>query len=188
MIGPGSGRRGVAILAALGALAVAGCSSSASTPSHTPAAPPAAVVPAAAHPGEVATRWWSNTAEVAGSRIDPADPGAGAAKLHPSRSDYCGMLRQTLAAGHSILPGATATDPALRAAATAFVSELQGVAPGEVRASWQTLGTVLMTLVRPGGSASALKGLDASKIRSAVTSVSADAKSRCGVDLSATAG
>jgi hypothetical protein len=94
------------------------------------------------------------------------------------------MLRDTLAAGHSILPNASASDPALHAAATAFINELQHVAPPEVAASWQILGDFIITLVQANGNPSAVQAVDSAKVSAAVATVSSDAQSRCGVSLS----
>ena len=113
----------------------------------------------------IATRWWSNSAAQSGSRIDPAHPDAVASKLHPSRSDYCQMLKQTLAAKKSILPGVAATDPALLASTKAFVSELEAVAPTPVTGSWRLLGSAVTSLVASGGDATKVKGVDAAAVQ-----------------------
>ena len=165
-----------------------GCSSS-----PGPASTPSAAVPSTAAggygasvvaTGPTVTRWWGNSAESPGSTVDPADPAAAAANLKPSRADYCGMLKQTLAAGHSLFPDASAADPALHTAAIAFVNELQHVAPTEVAASWQVLGSLIIKLVQANGNPSAMQGVDSAKVSAAVATVSSDAQSRCGVSLS----
>jgi hypothetical protein len=94
------------------------------------------------------------------------------------------MLKQTLAAGHSIFPNASAADPSLHTAAIAFVNELQHVAPTEVAPSWQLLGNFIITLVQANGNPSAVQAVDAAKVKAAVATVSSDAQSRCGVSLS----
>jgi hypothetical protein len=133
----------------------------------------------------VATRWWSNSAATTGSHIDLADPTALAAKLHSSEHDYCGMLKQTLAAGKAILPGVTAQDPALLGATRAFVAELQAVAPTSVAGSWRVLGGAVTSLVAAGGNASKVKNVDAAAVQKAAATIASDAKRSCGVDLSA---
>jgi hypothetical protein len=175
--------------AAACAVVMTGCSSS-----PGPAASPSAAVPSsaaggygasiAAAPGATVTRWWGNSAASAGSTVDPVDPAAAAANLKPSRADYCGMLKQTLAAGHSLFPNSSASDPSLHTAAIAFVNELQHVAPAEVAASWQVLGNLIITLVQANGSPSAMQSVDSAKVSAAVATVSSDAQSRCGVSLS----
>lgn len=132
----------------------------------------------------VATRWWSNSAATDGSTINPADPTAAAAHLKPNRDQYCAMLKQTVSAGKSILPGASASDPRLIASTEAFVAELQAVAPSQVAAQWKTLGDVLVEFVKSGGtSAGSSSG---AALTTAAAAISTDAKSRCHVDISAT--
>jgi hypothetical protein len=132
----------------------------------------------------VATRWWSNSASKAGSLIDPKDPESAATKLHTSPRDYCGMLRQTLAAGHTILPNVTANDPALLTSTKAFVAELEAVAPSDLAGSWKVLGSAVLTFVQSGGDSTKVQGIDAVAVRTAAGTVAADAKRGCGVDLS----
>jgi len=132
----------------------------------------------------VATRWWSNRMNKMGSVLDPKHPEAGAAGLSVSPTDYCGMLRQTVAAGRSILPGVTANDPALLTSTRAFLAELEAVAPDSVAGSWQVLGRAVITFVESGGDSTAVKTVDAAAVRKAASMVAADAKHSCGVDLS----
>jgi hypothetical protein len=173
-----NGRRVVCGLVALVPIVAAcGGGGSASTPTAAGAAAPGSS-------GLVATRWWSNSADRAGSRIDPAHPDAAAAKLSPSRLDYCGMLKQTVAAGRSILPGATADDPALLASTKAFVAELEAVAPPAVAGPWRVLGSAVVAIVGSGGNTRAIKEVDAAAVQTAAGKIAADAKRSCGVDLS----
>lgn len=132
----------------------------------------------------VATRWWSNSANTLGSVLDTKHPEAGAAGLSVSPTDYCGMLRQTVAAGKSILPGVTANDPALLTSTRAFLAELEAVAPPSVAGSWQVLGHAVITFVESGGDSTTVKRVDAAAVRKAASTVAADAKHSCGVDLS----
>lgn len=129
-------------------------------------------------------RWWSNGQVDAGSTIALSGPDKAASKLLPSRSDYCSMLKQTVAAGRSILPGVTASDPALLASTKAFVDELQHVAPAAVAPSWRVLGSALVALVGSGGNPVGVQGIDAAAVQRAGSLVAADAKHSCGVDLS----
>jgi hypothetical protein len=133
----------------------------------------------------VAKRWWSNSAVKAGSTIDAANPKSAAAKLHPSRDDYCRMIRQTLAVGKTILPHASASDPAYIESMTAFIGELQRVAPTEITAEWQVVGTAVVTLVRSGGAAPKTASADGAAIEKAASVVATDANKNCNVDLSA---
>lgn len=135
---------------------------------------------AATSTAPVVARWWSNAAASPGSTVDPHDPGALAAKLQPSQQDYCGMLRQTLAAGGSILPGGSQSIPL--DTLQAFVAELQHVAPSSIAPSWQVLGPALVSYVRTSGAS--LGKQPAAAITTAVTTISADAKSTCHLDLS----
>jgi hypothetical protein len=132
----------------------------------------------------VATRWWSNSAHRVGTLLDTDHPEAGAEGLSASPIDYCGMLRQTVAAGKSILPGVTANDPALLTSTRAFLAELEAVAPASIAGSWQVLGPAVITLVESGGDLTSVKRVDAAAVRKAVSTVAADAKHSCGVDLS----
>ena len=151
----------------------------------TTVAPPADSSAASASSSHLtATRWWSNSAGPAGSTIDPQHPDAAAAHLSPSLSEYCGMLRQTVAAGQSILPNVTANDPALLTSTKAFVAELEAVAPASIGGSWRVVGPAVLALIESGGSPMRVKGIDAAAVRKAVGTVAADAKRSCGVDLS----
>jgi hypothetical protein len=132
----------------------------------------------------VATRWWSNSGNAAGSVLDTKHPETGAAGLSTSPTDYCGMLRQTVAAGKSILPGVTANDPALLTSTRAFFAELEAVAPSSVAGPWRVLGAAVITFVESGGDSTAVKKVDAVAVRKAASTVAADAKRSCGVDLS----
>lgn len=132
----------------------------------------------------VATRWWSNSVAHAGSTIDAKDPESAAGKLHASSADYCGMLRETVAAGHTILPNVTANDPALLTSTKAFMAELEAVAPSAVAGAWKVLGSAVLTFVESGGDSSKAKGIDAAAVGTAASTVAADAKRSCGVDLS----
>jgi hypothetical protein len=132
----------------------------------------------------VATRWWSNSAVDSGSTIDASRPDSAAANLQPSRTDYCGMLEQTIASGKSPLSGMAASDPALRNTMTAFIGELEKVAPAEVSADWQVVGTAVLGLVNAGGKAPKTAAVDGTAVQNATAAIAADAESGCGVDLS----
>jgi hypothetical protein len=134
-----------------------------------------------------ATRWWSNSAAKAGSSIDPAHPAAAVGKLHRSADDYCSMLRQTVSAGKSILPGVTANDPALLASTKAFTAEIEQVAPKRIASSWQVVGDAVVAIVASGGELAKVKHLDAGRLRSAADTIADDAKTHCKVNVSAAA-
>jgi hypothetical protein len=140
---------------------------------------------AGAASGPPAARWWSNSAAKSGTVIDAADPTGVAAQLHPSPTDYCGMLRETLAAGKSILPGVTARDAARLTSTEAFVAEIQRVAPTSVAAAWHTLGDALVAVVASGGDIAKVHGVDPHAVQRAAATVSADARTGCHVDLAA---
>jgi hypothetical protein len=169
--------RGAALLTLLtaGSAVVAGCSGGGSPAPHVSGSPSSTYV---------ATRWWSNTADSAGSTIDPNNPGAAAGQLQPSRTTYCSMLKQTVAAQKSILPGVTAGDPALLASTRAFVAEIEAVAPSQVSSQWRVLGEALTKLVASGGNPAKVTGLDTKAITAAADAVSADAKAQCQISLS----
>lgn len=132
---------------------------------------------------EVATRWWSNPAAAKGSHIDESNPGSAANLLVPSEDVYCTMLKQTLAAGRSILPQAKAGDKALIASTRAFVAEIQGVAPAAVAGEWKTLTPTLLALVS-GGRLPANTSAEAKANIAAANAIGADAKANCGLSLS----
>lgn len=171
-------RRAVAaaVLAAVSGVGVVGCSSG-----H-PATPASVSV----SNGPVAVRWWSNGAAQVGSTIDASRPGALAGKLSPSRTQYCTMLRQTVASGTSILSGVGAADPARYTATVAFVSELQKVAPSEVASAWRVLGPEIETIVKSGALPTP-NATAAAQAAAAAQTVGADATKNCGVDLAAAA-
>jgi hypothetical protein len=120
-----------------------------------------------------------------GSAIDPAHPTSAAGALHPSQSDYCGMLKQTLQAGKSILPSGSGADPKLLTGSEAFVAELEAVAPSSVSAAWHVLGPVIIGLVKAGGTLPTASSADTAKNQQAVEAISADSKKNCKLDLSA---
>lgn len=136
----------------------------------------------------VATRWWSNTAVTVGSKIDPAHPDAAAKDLHPSQADYCTMLKQTVAAGRSILPDLTSNDPALLTSAKAFIAEIEKVAPAGITAQWQLVGPAVLSLVKSGGDTGSLPSLNLGALTAAANAINADSVTNCGVDLSSVTG
>jgi hypothetical protein len=173
-------RAGLVLAGVVGVIAAgAGCSKSThhSTPSHS--ASPAPSTTATAAP----TRWWSNSAVQVGSPIDPANPGAAAAKLHPSQADYCGMLKQTVKAGKSLITSAQKADTGVRIGIEAFVPEISKVAPSPVDSQWRVLGPVVLAAANAGTLPSSGAGAATTQALQAVSVVAADAKSHCGLDL-----
>ena len=163
-------------------LAVAGCSGSGASSagsSHSPSGRSSSAY--------VPTRWWSNSAVKAGSIIDPAHPGSAAARLHPSQAEYCGMLKQTLAAGKSILPGISSADPALLASTQAFVAEIAAVAAGPIAGDWKLIGTAIVALVKSAGQSPDFSAISAPAVQKAALAVAADARATCHLDLSGAA-
>src|SRR5205085_3707019 len=100
--------------------------------------------PSAAGSAQV-TRWWSG--------------GAG--------TDYCGMLRETVKAGRSILPGVGADDPARLASTKAFVADLERLAPSAVAGAWRVLGPAVVKIVASGGHLDQVKGIDPAAVQQA---------------------
>ena len=135
----------------------------------------------------VPMRWWSNSAVKVGSIIDPNHPDAAAEHLHSSQTEYCGMLKQTLSAGKSILPGVTSADPALLASTQAFVAEITAVSSGAIAIDWKTIGTAIVGLVTSAGHTPDFRSLSLPAVQKAALAVAADARSSCGLDLSGAA-
>ena len=183
---PGMRQLPVACLALAAAATLAACTGSSSGPESPTSGAPTSSSGAPIPHSTIATRWWSNDAASDGSTIDPSDPTAAAGSLKPNRDEYCSMLKQTVDAGKSILPGATANDPRLLASTEAFVAELQAVAPPEVSKQWKTLGDVLVQFVQSGGTSSG--STSTATLTAAATAISNDAKTRCGVDISSSGG
>jgi hypothetical protein len=98
------------------------------------------------------------------------------------------MLRQTVTAGKAVLPHGAASDPVLIQSLSAFIGELQKVAPPAVAADWQVLGQAILPLVKAGGKAPKTSTLDGATVQKAAASVADDAKRSCGVDLSSLTG
>jgi hypothetical protein len=166
-------------LAAAVALTVSGCSKSShhASPSHSSSSTTSSATTGAP------TRWWSNSAVTVGSPIDPANPGAAAAKLHQSQADYCGMLKQTVKAGKSLITSAQTSDTGVRIGIEAFVPEISKVAPSPVDAQWHVLGPVVLAAANAGALPSTGAGAATAQALQAVSVVASDAKSRCGLDL-----
>lgn len=116
-------------------------------------------LPHSTHKRQTSVRWWTST-------------------------DYCGILRDTLRAGNSILPGAGANAPERLTATKRFVASVTSAAPGQVRAQWQVLGPALTQLVESGGKPAAISGVNTRLVSQAATAIAADAKTRCRLDLS----
>lgn len=167
----------VAIVAIALAVTLPGGGDAAKPRSATPGASGAAVQ-------EVATRWWSNAAADKGSRIDESNPSSVANLLVPSEDTYCSMLKQTLLAGHAVLPSAKAGDKALVASTKAFVAEIQSVAPPTVVDDWRTLAPTLIALVS-GKQLPANTSQQAKANANAAKAIGADAKTNCGLSLTA---
>jgi len=104
------------------------------------------------------------------------------------QADYCSVLRSTVAAGRSILPGVGADDPARLASTKAFVAELQKDAqkdaPSSVSGAWHVLGPAVVKIVASGGNLRSVKGIDPAAVQRAATTVATHAKQACHVDVS----
>jgi len=101
-----------------------------------------------------------------------------------SGGDYCGMLRQTVRAGRSILPGVGADDPTRLATTKAFVADLERSAPASVSGAWHVLGPAVVKIVASGGNLRQVKGIDPAAVQHAATAIAAHAKAACHVDVS----
>jgi len=175
-------RPAVVLATAVPAVALlAGCLTACSGSSHSPSAATSGERPTGGT-SVVATRWWSNAAGDQGSTVSTTTKVS--KSLHPSRTVYCSMLRETMAAGKSVLPGATATSPALATTTQAFVNELQAVAPPAVAGAWHVLGPVLVDVVKSGGALANLRTqIDANAVSAAAQTISADAHVGCHLEL-----
>jgi hypothetical protein len=168
--GTGATRALAAALTIAAVASVSACTSSKHTTPPTTSASPVAA----------ATRWWSNSVVAAGSTVDATSPGAAAARLQPSRTDYCGMLKQTVES-NTVLSGLHPGDTKLQTSAKAFVAEIVKVAPAAVQPAWQTLGPVIVSIVQSGAGSAATVGT--AKNLLAAQTIASDAKSSCNVDL-----
>lgn len=171
---------GVLCATAVMAAGLSACSGSTSDPGTNPTTQAHAASSQATTP---AVRWWSTPEDAVGSRIDTSSPSAQAAKLTASRGSYCLVLKQTIRAGKSVLPGATAQDPAVLASVRAFIAETRALAPKAVAADWTVLGAVFVKIAAAKGDLGSVK-VDQSAVQRAAQSVAADAKSNCHLDLS----
>jgi hypothetical protein len=176
---PGIGLCAAAVLA----IAATGTGCSKSTHHNAAPNPAASSASSSSTPAGTATRWWSNSAVQVGSPIDPANPGADAAKLHQSQADYCGMLKQTVKAGKSLITSAQTADTGVRIGIQAFVPEISKVAPSPVDAQWRVVGPVVLAAAKAGALPSTGAGAATAQALQAVSVVASDAKSRCGLDL-----
>jgi hypothetical protein len=135
--------------------------------------------------GGTASRWWSTPRDAAGSTVDPDD--AAGTSLKPDRAAYCQALQDTADAGQGLFPDdVDASSPGYITTATAFVREMQAMAPEEVQDAWQTLGSVVIALVSAGGDVGALslpEGISADDVTVASEAIAAHAHDECGVDL-----
>ncbi|MGN6606220.1 MAG: hypothetical protein ACTHMS_04320 [Jatrophihabitans sp.] len=133
-----------------------------------------------------AVRWWSDAAGGVGSPIDVQHPTSAASTLHPSRADYCRMLRQTVSAGTSLTSGVAASDPALHAATRAYLAELTAVAPTSLTSAWQKVGELLLGVVTGGSRPSVPKGDELAKVAADADLIARDAQDRCHTSLRGT--
>jgi len=174
---PGTAVRAVAAVALAAAVGsgVVGCS----TAHHSSPGAAGATSPSAAP----VARWWSNAVVSQGSTVDPAHPSAAAAALHPSQSDYCGMLSQTLAAGKSVL---STTSAIPLDTLEAFVTEISRVAPASLTSAWHTVGSAVVGYVRSGGTSLGTGAASAAQLDQAAAAISADASATCHLTLSST--
>lgn len=131
-------------------------------------------------------RWWSTPDEEVGSIIDGSE-GDSSVDLEPNLGAYCQALDDTVSAGNGLFP--EGVDPAsdeYAESVTAFVREMQAMAPDEMQDAWQDLGGVMLAIVAARGDASKLdlpaEATEAS-IASASDTISAHAQSDCGLSI-----
>ncbi|SOD74779.1 hypothetical protein SAMN05892883_3970 [Jatrophihabitans sp. GAS493] len=174
--------RTFATLAAAGVavVSVAGCTSAAKvTPAGGATSSNKPVIP---------TRWWSDAAGSAGSKIDISNPTAAAAALKPDSKTYCSVLSDTLSSGKSVFSGAASTDPGIATSTKAWIAELTALSPTELHASWNTFGDALTALLVSASKASgaALPKQSQSEqnaVSAATAAIGSQARSVCNVDL-----
>lgn len=180
-------RKGLAALVIVVCLAVAAIVGvAAHGPSGDNRQPAASTPSPTAASGVVATRWWSVPGAVRGSHIDPQNPTAVAASLRPSRTAYCTVLKQTIRAGHALLPDVSGKDPVLTITAEAFIGELTALAPAPIQTAWQTTGAVVLALIASKGQLSTIKQFGAAGLAQATARIAADARNACHVNLAST--
>ena len=167
-------------------LSVGACSSGGGSrppATHSPSGSRAAT--ASAGRTFAALRWWSNTAVRAGSAVDAAGADSVVGSLHPSRSDYCGMLRQTTKAGKSLFSGVSPADKGMQSTVRAFVAEVSAVAPAALASAWHTVGVAIVAVATSGGHLSRVKGVEPAQVQRAAGVIAADAEAHCHLVLSA---
>ena len=102
-----------------------------------------------------------------------------------SPTDYCQALDDTLAAGGNLFAIDTdAASPEYTATATAFIRDIQGLAPAELEDAWDTLGGVLLAMIDSGGDATQLDlpaGVESADVDAASIAISAHAEDTCGL-------
>jgi hypothetical protein len=173
----------VGVMAGVGIASVmlmTGCGAGAHPSSST--APSAAVSPA----GVAAARWWSDSAAAKDSTIRATDPSFAAAKLRPDRATYCSLLSQTQQSIAMI--ARTYSGQRLQVAVTAFLDELEAVAPGALAQEWRTVGSSMLAVIdSQGRSGKALlpAGMTKNDVNAASKRISADASSECNLTLAA---
>jgi hypothetical protein len=131
------------------------------------------------------TRWWSDSAAPKNSTIHASDPSAAAAKLRPNRVGYCSLLSQTQQGIASIAHDYSGQR--LEVAVTAFLDELEALAPGTLGQEWRTVGSSILGVVNSqgqGGKSLLPAGVTKAEVDAASKAISADASSFCHLDLS----
>lgn len=151
-----------------------GASSSSATSSAAPAA--ASVSPRAP------VRWWSSPAGGVGSQIDVEQPEKGASALRPDQHAYCAILQSSVRSGHNPLTAQSTSESNLLVTTRAWLAELEALSDGPISGAWKTLGPALLAVLQQ--SQATAKPNPA--VLDAVTVISNDARSTCGVDLSQT--
>ena len=118
-----------------------------------------------------------------GHAVDGSPRAAGHAVRWWSAGDYCGMLRETVAAGRNILPGVSASDPSLLTSTREFVTSVERLAPSPVAASWKVVGGAVLRLVGSGGRLPRVTGAERSAVERAATAIADHARTSCHLDL-----
>lgn len=127
-------------------------------------------------------RWWVSPGGGVGTAIDVENPESSAKGLKPDKRAYCQMLSSTLSSGHNPLGSSGATTEDVRIATRAWLAELEALSSGNVRAAWQVFGPALLAALAPSPARQSANPT----VTNAITTIVAEAKATCNLDLSTT--
>lgn len=127
-----------------------------------------------------AVRWWVSPAGPIGATIDVENPEASAARLTPSHTDYCALLRSSMNNSNSPFAAQAGLHSNAVATAHAWLAEIEALSDGQVRTSWQTFGPTLVAAM----TSTHAPARPADSVSAAVSMIANDARTSCGLDLS----